>query len=154
MVPLSQNARATILHVEDDPTTRKLLQRALRDGESELRLVQAEDGDRARQLLSSREVGPPLIIVVDLGVPGMHGGDFLAALREDPELDGTPVFVLSSSSQASHVESAYGHKVAGYIVKPEAPKEMLRVAELLARYAELVTLPGALTGSEEPRDPP
>lgn len=132
----------TILHVEDSEVERKLVAKAFDQLEAPVRLVQVESADGARRLLAEREVEPPLVILVDLLVPGMYGGDFLAALREDPLLSGTPVFVLSSSDAVEHVESAYGHHAAGYFVKPGDPEGTTRIAELLAEYAVLVRLPG------------
>lgn len=132
---------ATILHIEDDPVTQELIRKAFDRLEAPPHLVQVGTADEARTLLGEREIGPPLVLLVDLGVPGMYGGDFLAALREDPRLSGTPVFILSASDDPEHIRSAYGYQAAGYIVKPTEPKETMRVVEMLATYADVVTLP-------------
>lgn len=135
------NPHATVLHVEDDEVARKLLRKAFDRVEGSPHLVQVPDADTAGKMLGGQEVGPPLVLLVDLSVPGMYGGDFLATLREDPVLGGTPVFILSASQEPEHVESAYAHHAAGYIVKPNEPEETIRLVEFLTRYVDLVRLP-------------
>lgn len=133
---------ATVLHIEDDEVERKLMEKAFERVDANLDLQQVPNADRAGDLLANRWLEPPLVILVDLMVPGMYGGDFLAALREDPILSGTPVFILSGSDDPDHIQSAYGHHAAGYFVKTGDPERVVRIAEFLAEYVELVELPG------------
>lgn len=138
----NRNQDVTVLHIEDDPVTRKLLQKAFDRIEGSPTLVQVGTADEAGEMLSTRGIEPPLVLLVDLSVPGMYGGDFLATLREDPRLHGTPVFILSGSEAPEHIQSAYDHFAAGYIVKPTEPEETMRMVEFLATYVDVVTLPG------------
>jgi CheY-like chemotaxis protein len=83
--------RAHILVVEDDPPTRALVSRMLRDDGWEV--TEAENGLRALEALPS---GRPEVILLDLMMPEMDGFQFLAELRRLPEFSSLPVVVLTA----------------------------------------------------------
>lgn len=74
-----------------------------RDGKDALRLVREKTFDLA---------------IVDIGLPGMDGLEFLAACQRDDALGGMPVIVLSASEGDEDCERAFALGAAAYVVKP------------------------------------
>jgi signal transduction histidine kinase/DNA-binding response OmpR family regulator/HAMP domain-containing protein len=88
----NEAAAGTVLVVEDDPDTRRLLARIF-VGEG-WRVREAENGRAA--LDSVAELQPDLIML-DLMMPEMDGFEFLAALRARPEWVSLPVVVVTAA---------------------------------------------------------
>ncbi|CAA9321741.1 MAG: hypothetical protein AVDCRST_MAG40-1497 [uncultured Gemmatimonadaceae bacterium] len=81
-----------VLLVEDDPTARALVRRALeRQGHA---VVEAEDGAAA---LEGLEAAAPSLIVLDLLMPRLDGFGFLDALRARDAWKTVPVIVISAN---------------------------------------------------------
>ena len=83
--------RAPILVVEDDPPTRVLVSRMLRD--DGWQVTEAENGLRALEALPACR---PEVILLDLMMPEMDGFQFLAELRRMPDFASVPVVVLTA----------------------------------------------------------
>lgn len=88
--------RQTVFVAEDDPDFRT----ALGD-------VLAQDGfdavlfSSAQTLLSSLENDVPALIVTDVVMPGLSGGQLLGALRANDRWRGIPVVVMTGSNDAT-----------------------------------------------------
>lgn len=77
--------------VEDDADTRELLVKVLRDAGHPV--VTAGDGQQAMDLL---EKGiRPCIVIVDLALPHVSGGDLLKYMQSDPDFRTIPAIVVS-----------------------------------------------------------
>jgi DNA-binding response OmpR family regulator len=119
-----------VLVVEDDPSVRGLLHTLLTAEGYEVST--ASDG--LAGLVKAAQTIPDLILL-DLMMPDLGGVRVLEELREDPELDETPVIVVTG--QVDAVPSM--RRVLGddnVFVKP------FGVAELLARVAAITGGPG------------
>lgn len=77
--------------VDDDPHVVDMLRQSL--PEAEFELVSAADGEVGLQVIRSHR---PDIILLDLMMPRIDGFGVLDNLRLDPELQGTPVIVISA----------------------------------------------------------
>ena len=84
--------RHTILVVEDDPDIAESLSDVL-EGEGYL-VVTAANGVEGLQGL--RDIGKPCLILLDLMMPVMSGGEFLAVLRKHEKFSTVPVIVVSA----------------------------------------------------------
>ena len=119
-----------VLVVEDDPSVRGLLHTLLTAEGYDVST--ASDG--LAGLVKAAQTLPDLILL-DLMMPDLGGVRVLEELREDPELDETPVVVVTGQ-----VDAVPGmRRVLGddnVFVKPFA------VAELLARVAAITGGPG------------
>ena len=127
-----------VLVVEDDPSVRGLLHTLLTAEGYDVST--ASDG--LAGLVKAAQTLPDLILL-DLMMPDLGGVRVLEELREDPELDETPVVVVTGQ-----VDAVPGmRRVLGddnVFVKPFA------VAELLARVAAITGGPGVdAPGSDE-----
>jgi CheY-like chemotaxis protein len=82
-----------ILVVDDEPGFTRLLKLNLeKTGRFEVRTV----NQAPATLTAAREFKPDLILL-DVVMPGMDGGDVLALLRQDPGLQDTPVLFLTAT---------------------------------------------------------
>ncbi|GEM_PF-456108 len=130
----------SILLVDDDDIDAKAIERALRQHSAGHTLVRAHDGVEALELLRARQIPLPYLILLDLNMPRMGGLEMLAALRQDPKLSDSVVFVLTTSSSKSDVDAAYRNHIAGYIHKQELSGGYMDLVKLLDDYWQVVML--------------
>jgi CheY-like chemotaxis protein len=111
-----------ILLVEDNPADIRLAREALREWKLNNTLNVVTDGDAALQYL--RREGPyagacrPDMILLDLNLPKMDGGEVLAEMHRDPDLRTIPVAVLTASKTDAEIVKRFGLPTKCYIVKP------------------------------------
>jgi CheY-like chemotaxis protein len=79
-----------ILAIEDDPDTRTMYARMLRDEGHEA--ILAADGVEGLQMLDPK----PDLVILDLALPGMDGYDVLRTMKSDPSTRGIPILVVSA----------------------------------------------------------
>jgi CheY-like chemotaxis protein len=74
--------------------------------------------------------------VLDMMMPGRSGLDVLQELRKDPELENTPVVMLTARARQSDRDAAVAAGADRYLSKPFSPLELISVVEdLLDRRA-------------------
>lgn len=120
---------AKILVVEDEPAIVELL---------EVNLTSAgytvlKAGDTATANVILREMAPDLVLV-DWGLPGRSGMDFIRAIRRDADTHNLPLIMLTA--RAADQDKVYGleNGADDYITKPFSPREVIaRVNAALRR---------------------
>jgi two-component system, cell cycle response regulator DivK len=117
----------SILIVEDDPNSRKLLRDVLdTEGYVTLEAVTAEDGIQlARDTL-------PALILMDIRLPGINGIEALRQLRIDARTRGIPVIAVTASVMQAQQNDALGAGFDAFEPKP------VNVGALLATVRRLV----------------
>ena len=133
-----------ILLVEDDDGDVKAIRRAFRNSRIINPIVRAADGVEALEILRGEHesvVEEPFVVLVDLNMPRMNGHEFIAELRRDPKLTAITAFVLTTSGDRTDIERAYGHHVAGYIMKDRAGEDFIDLVSTLENYWKVVELP-------------
>jgi len=136
----------SILLVEDEPADAYLVRVAFTEGKVLVNLHHVRDGVEAFDFLQRKsgfEHAPrPDLILLDLNMPRMDGRQFLSTIKQDPELVGIPVVVLTTSDAESDLVASYEHNAAGYIVKPIDIDEFVRLVRGLSHYwLSIVNLP-------------
>ena len=135
----------TLLLVEDDVVDAEAIQRAFRQQRIANPFVVVRDGVEALSALRGEPGAPdvphPHVVLLDINMPRMNGLEFLEALRADPALQRTVVFVLTTSDREEDKVAAYDHHVAGYILKSRAGEDFLEVVKLLRVYWRLIEFP-------------
>lgn len=140
-IPSMTAARATILHVEDDPNDAMLFQHACRKAGVDFELHAVQDGDVALAYLSGaedfadRQKHPlPQLILLDLKMPRVSGFDVLSRIRTERPLQSIPVIVLTSSSHESDIKKAYDLGANSYVVKPVSFDALVDVVKTIQGY--------------------
>jgi CheY-like chemotaxis protein len=131
-----------ILLIEDDQVDVMNVKRAFDRNRIVNPLFTAGDGIEALQMLRTNKVPRDRrIILLDLNMPRMNGIEFLRELRADPDLQLTPVVVLTTSDDERDKIDAYNLNVAGYLLKPVTFINFVEVMATLNKYWTLVELP-------------
>jgi len=112
-----------VLIVDDSPAMRAFIRRVVQlSGLEVAAFLQAGEGGEALQLLAREPVD---VILTDINMPGMDGGQFVGRLRQDPALSAIPVVVVSTDATAERMEQMLALGARGYVTKPFSP-EVLR----------------------------
>lgn len=134
-----------ILHVEDDPNDVFFVRRAFSKVSPEVALFNAVDGEEAKAFLEGRapfedRAAHPLpsLVLMDLKLPRMNGHEVLEWMRAQPSLAAIPVVILSSSSERTDMERAYGLGANAYLTKQGDLNELVGIVKGIAAYATTV----------------
>jgi two-component system, OmpR family, response regulator MtrA len=101
----------TALIVEDDAAIGTVLRMLLED--EGLHVELAQTGHQALALARAR---PPVLAIVDLGLPGLYGSSVTTALRwQQRDL---PVILVSALPKATLAQAASDCQAAAYLSKP------------------------------------
>ncbi|MGZ4129103.1 MAG: response regulator [Actinomycetota bacterium] len=120
-----------LLVCDDDAPTRELIAAIL--GADEYELIFAIDGEEALDL--AREHHPDLM-VLDLMMPRMDGIESCNRLKDDPELAGIPVLMLTAHADFDARAQAEEAHADGYLTKPFSPFTFRRALEHLLEVSE------------------
>lgn len=131
-----------ILLVEDDDIDAENVMRAFKRQKTAKSLTRVANGIEALNVLRGEggyaRLPRPYIILLDINMPRMNGIEFLAAIRQDEELQRSIVFVITTSSQDEDKMAAYNKQIAGYILKTRAGDDFMGVLTLLNNYQIVV----------------
>ena len=104
---------ATILYIEDDSASRRLVQRVL--GSQGYHVLVAGDG--LEGIMLAREQYPQLILM-DINLPSMDGREITTRLRSLPHFATVPIVALTANSSPGSRELALAAGCTGYLTKP------------------------------------
>ncbi|MCV2393792.1 response regulator transcription factor [Actinotalea sp. M2MS4P-6] len=116
----------TVLVVDDEPHIRQVLRGYLESAGH--RVLEADSGERALEVLGSDQVD---LVLLDVMLPGIDGIETLRRLRTTSD-----VFVILVTARAEEVDTLVGLAVGAddYVTKPFSPREVAaRVAAVLRR---------------------
>ena len=123
-----------VLIIEDDPDISESLKYNLeREGLSAIVAATGEEGLAA----ALNERNPPLLIMLDLMLPGMSGTELCRRFRREPLTRRTPIIILTAKGSESDRVSGLDLGADDYITKPFSVRELLaRVRAVLRRLDE------------------
>jgi DNA-binding response OmpR family regulator len=120
-----------ILVVEDDPSVQKALKRMF---ESEGYTVEVQANGQSA--LESFQAAPPAVIILDLRLPKLSGGDLCKLIKaQAPAL---PIVVLSATSDVSDKVLLLELGADDYVTKPFSPRELLARVRAALRHTRRV----------------
>jgi two-component system, OmpR family, KDP operon response regulator KdpE len=106
-----------VLVVDDEPPIRKLLRMGL--SANGYQIIEAPNAKVALELLEEK----PDLVILDLGLPDMHGHELLRTIRARNE--NVPIVVLSSRSDEAGKVEALDLGADDYVTKPFGMDELL-----------------------------
>ena len=116
--------KASVLVVEDDPATMKLITYALNS--AGYQVIVGYGGEDAIRKVKAHK---PDLVLTDLEMPEVTGYDVIAAVRQDPATRHIPVIAVTAHlwDWGAHGASQVG--CTGYISKPFTTSRLLSVIE-------------------------
>jgi two-component system cell cycle response regulator len=112
-----------ILSVDDSRTIRIIVGRTFKPFDCQV--VEAANGEEG---LATAAREKPDLIILDVTMPVMDGVTMLTKLKEDPELKGIPVIMLTAESGRENVLHIAKLGVRDYLVKPFKENELIEKA--------------------------
>jgi DNA-binding response OmpR family regulator len=120
---------ATVLIADDEPSMRLLVHATIEC--DDYKVLEAADGDEAWALI---EKFKPLLVLLDVQMPGRTGLEILGLIKSDPSLSATRVILLTARALGADVEAGMTAGADFYLTKPFSPLDLLtRVEEALRR---------------------
>ncbi len=124
----SETAVGTVLVVDDNPDLRFYVSGILRD--SGFAVLLARNGQEGFAVAKNRR---PDLIVTDLMMPLISGLDLIRMIRQDEELQGTPVILLTAKADEDTRIEGVERGADAYLSKPFNDRELLaEVRNLIA----------------------
>jgi two-component system cell cycle response regulator len=132
-VPLTEGR---VLVAEDDEISATiLLHRLEKEG------LDVERFDNGQEAYESALRERPILVILDVKMPGLDGFEVLERLRKDHRFSAVPVIMLTSMGQEADVVRAFRMGADDYILKPFSPTELsARVRRLLTRGRSATSL--------------
>ena len=127
----------TVVVVEDDPAIADLLDLYLR--QAGYRVLQAPSGERGLELVAQHR---PVLMVLDIGLPGIDGLEVCRRVRVDSTL---PILFLTARD--GEIDRVLGLELGAddYVTKPFSPREVVaRVKAILRRGEAAAASPGSV----------
>jgi PAS domain S-box-containing protein len=127
-----------VLVVDDNSTNRKILEEMI--GNWRMKPVAAANGPAAMEALQrAHKNGTPFrLVLLDGHMPGMDGFEVAARVKQDPQLHGAEVILLTSAGRSEDVARAKTVGVAATLSKP------VKQSELWDAIATALNVPGRL----------
>lgn len=115
--------------IEDNPDNRLLVRAILED---RYELVEFETGKKA---LAAIPADPPDLVLLDISLPEMDGGEVLERIRAIEGLEGLPVIALTAHAMLGDRERFLAAGFDEYVSKPILDPELLiaAIADLLEK---------------------
>jgi CheY-like chemotaxis protein len=133
-----------ILIVQDDAIDVEIMMRIFQDEGIDNPFTVASTGQEAFNILRGEGGYPrlprPYLILLDLGLPGLTGLEFLQMVRADPELKASIIFVVSGSERPEDQAAAYDLHIAGYVINSVSNK-LRDLARMFRHYLQTVEFP-------------
>lgn len=125
-----------ILLVEDEQSAIRLFKEAFAELESPIEVTVATDGEQALEMLSlqgNSDPERPDVVVLDLDLPDIDGGEVLRRTRTRDDLASPPVVVVSNSDDPEVINESYRLGASLYIVKPTGYQDLVDVIREMGR---------------------
>ncbi|HEY4331498.1 MAG TPA: ATP-binding protein [Ilumatobacteraceae bacterium] len=126
--PASPSRTRKVLHIEDNLSNLRLVQRVLHFRD-DIEIIEAMQGGLGVELARHHL---PDVVLLDLHLPDVDGLEILRQLRHDESTMSIPVIVISAGATPAQVDRLRASGAYGYLLKPlEVPELMRLLSEIL-----------------------
>jgi CheY-like chemotaxis protein len=130
-----------ILIVEDSMPDYLTVVRVFRKLGYENAIFHCESGQEALDYLHHKgeyeneaEAPRPVVILLDLNMPGTDGREVLKHIKTDENLKAIPVVIFTTSDSERDIEDCYRNGANSYITKPVDLEKLLNVMDVFKNY--------------------
>ena len=119
----------TILYVEDDPDTQRLIKQILESSAKEVYI--ASDGEEGFSLYKDKQ---PDIVLTDICMPKMDGLEMATLIREMSTTQ--PIAIFTAFNEADYLKRAAELDIGTYLLKPFDRKQFFNALAYLGMLVE------------------
>lgn len=130
-----------LIVVDDSENDAQLLREALEQAEVENPLIHLSNFDETvdyflgRGKYLDRAAFPlPLVVFLDIHMPGKSGFDVLKWLRRNEKTRGQVVIMMSGSSHPPDIARSYAEGANSYLLKPKSTDELVKILKHFRTY--------------------
>lgn len=124
----------SVFIVDDDVDDRESIRDAFLENKHDQDYVFMKNGDQLIDHLHNTPKKPnPVVILLDLNMPGKNGKDVLKEIKENENLRPIPVIVLTTSSSERDREASYELGANCFVTKPDSYRELVEVTDSIAK---------------------
>lgn len=137
------NKGAVILIAEDDPGHVELVKRNLWRNCVENDILQFKDGREVLDFLFKRKSQDKqdgrdcYLLLLDIRMPKVDGGEVLRRIKEDEKLKKIPVIILTTTDEGSEIDRFYEMGCSFYMIKPADYSKFMEAVENLGEFLSL-----------------
>ncbi len=125
-------AYRTILLIDDDEDDQEFFLEAIAEVSQEVTCTTFYNASDALNKLKNGALKPD-VIFLDLNMPIMNGLQFLAEIKQQPELQHIPVLIFSTSSHTATIEQTKEMGALDFITKPGTFSDLVNILTHLLR---------------------
>ncbi len=118
-----------ILVIEDDPTSLRLIEYALK--QRGYQVLTTQNG--LEGIITAQKESPDLIML-DIMLPGIDGFEVCRRLHGSAQTAKTPILIISAKTQREDINAGFRAGADDYLLKPASPTEIInRVESLISK---------------------
>lgn len=117
---IQENGNYNILVIDDSSVVRRQITTLLQPRNYKISV--AENGATALEMISKKSYD---LVLLDLELPDMNGGEILKSLKKNEETSGIPVFIMTGRYDAATVGNLIKEGANEFFLKPFIPEELL-----------------------------
>jgi two-component system response regulator len=130
-----------ILIVDDNQLDAQLLREAFGEAGFAPAVVWAPSGSLGIEFLKRMPLDEPLLVVLDLNMPGVSGHEILREMRDSERFREVPVLVFTTSTLAADRDACGALGISGFLRKPSTFEEYRGVVEAIRGLVEAEKIP-------------
>lgn len=120
-------SRPLVIAVDDDPSILRVMKILLEGNGFELRT--AATGEEALPILRQ---SVPVVLILDVELPGMSGFDVCQIVKRDARLQKVPVLLLTAHGSPKDYRTGHEAGAVAYMFKPYKAEQLLQMVRMLA----------------------
>src|SRR5438445_6538420 len=136
-----------ILLAEDDDGHANLVQRNLKRAGVVNTIIRVCDGQSALDYIrrqgayAGREANGPLLLLLDINMPGVDGVEVLQGIKSDPATARIPAIMLTTTDDPREVQRCYELGCSVYVTKPVNYEDFIEAIKRLGLFLAIVKVP-------------